>query len=243
MENIFFQKLFEQILNRNFNIGKVLGVFIFLLILFIIYQIIFKFDKFKEVYSFFSNILEKRKKKKINKIIKIKTSKEKFEQEIIFLKTLEQNEKISNLLESILKEYNADRIYIFQYHNTGYFKTGLSQLKFSNTYEICANGIEPEKKQLQNIPISLVPFWNYQVRDKQHMFYETIDNIKAQDSGTYEILKLQNVKSIYNIGLYTEEGFPIGYFGIEYCRNRRNLNFEERMALIDDAEKISRLLI
>ena len=237
-----FEKILFMLMGGTPTIGRFLLVFMVLLLGSLLYMLLFKFEKIKEIILFFKDFPEKRKEKKIKKLIENRKDTEIRVQEQVFVRTIEQNEKISRILDRVLQDFSADRVYIFQYHNTGYFKTGLSQLKASNTFEICRVGVKQEKKYLQNIPISMFALWNYHIRDHKNMFYPEIRTMQKEDPGMYETLRTQDVKSVFNVGLYTEKGFPIGFFGIEYCTQGHDLNFERRMKLVEIGKDITGLL-
>jgi hypothetical protein len=239
----FIESVVKGILEGKYSLTNVLIIFFVVILIGVILQLIFKFDTFQKQIEFIKNLYDKRRKKKLSKVLESEKLKERLYQEAVFSKTVEQNSKIYNILELISKEFSADRVSIFQYHNTGYYKTGLSQMKASITYEICANGIQSEKVNFQSIPISLFAFWNSYIRDNKTMYFPDIEELRKEDRGSYENLKSQNVKSIFNIGLYTKEGFAIGFLGVEYCNIRRDLSFEERIFLSEKSKEIARLLL
>jgi len=238
-----FEKLLFLLLGPEFGIGRLLIVFSILLICSAFYMFLFKFEKVKEIILFFKEMPERRRERNIKKMIESRKETEIRVQEQVFIRTIEQNEKIGRILERVLEDYSADRVFIFQYHNTGYFKTGLSQLKASNTFELCRAGISHEKKTLQNIPISMFALWNYHVRDHKTMFYPEIQTMRKDDPGMYETLRSHDVRSTFNVGLYTDKGLPIGFFGVEYCKSPRDIDFEKRMRLIEIGKDIAGMLL
>lgn len=74
---------------------------------------------------------------------------------------------IDKLLNIAGEFYQADRSYVFEYSK----KTGT----FSNTYEWCADGIEPEISLHQDVPLSLIAGWNNIFRD-QGTFYMNVSD-------------------------------------------------------------------
>ena len=61
-------------------------------------------------------------------------------------------------IEHIKEEFNADRVWIAQFHNGGHFyPTGKSIQKFSIFYENITPNTEPIQSVFQNIPVSLFP--------------------------------------------------------------------------------------
>ena len=59
-------------------------------------------------------------------------------------------------IEHIKEEFNADRVWIAQFHNGGHFyPTGKSIAKFSVFYETVKVGIQSIQNNFQNIPVNL----------------------------------------------------------------------------------------
>lgn len=58
---------------------------------------------------------------------------------------------VNSMLETIIEHYDADRAYIFEFdwmHDVTH-----------NTFEICRDGVAPQKQNLQNLPIAVVAVW------------------------------------------------------------------------------------
>src|SRR6056297_334412 len=80
------------------------------------------------------------------------------------------NETVEIALGEIARFVDADRAYVFEYH----FDTGLT----TNTLEWCAQGVLPQKDNLQKIPLSMVPEWvNLHIHGKD-MYIENVNELK-----------------------------------------------------------------
>lgn len=70
------------------------------------------------------------------------------------LRILHQTKDLENSVQMILEKagrfLSADRTYIFE----------ISGQTMNNTYEWCAEGIDPEKDNLQNLPVTLIDRWS-----------------------------------------------------------------------------------
>ena len=62
---------------------------------------------------------------------------------------------IYDKLEEVRQALDSDRVYLIQYHNGSFYKSGQSMLKMSMSHEVCAPGISREIQGAQNLPLSL----------------------------------------------------------------------------------------
>lgn len=132
--------------------------------------------------------------------------------------TIEKNSIVHQLLYKALYEFKWDRAYIFEYHNGGHSISGIDFLKASNTFEVVNDWIQPQQILLQNLPIGMFAYWNLKILKKETICMQDIEEIKQTDLWAYQILKQQDIKSIFVIGLYDAQGHAIGFFGIDYTK-------------------------
>jgi len=64
-------------------------------------------------------------------------------------------EAITSKLETIKNRFQADRVWIIEFHNGNHTFTGKGLQKFSETYEVVGKGISYESANTQNLPTSL----------------------------------------------------------------------------------------
>jgi signal transduction histidine kinase len=131
---------------------------------------------------------------------------------------------INNSLKQMGEFVEADRSYIFSYD--------LINNNCSNTYEWCAEGIEPEIQNLQNIPIDYIPQW-LEAHKKNEAFYIQ-DVSKLPDDGEFglkAILEPQGIQSLIAIPMI-KAGELIGFIGFDsvkklfdYSENEKNILF------------------
>ena len=67
---------------------------------------------------------------------------------------IETDEIVHSTLREIRGKYNADRIYVIQFHNGGNFYTSSAMQKASVTYERCSDGLERITEKIQNVFVS-----------------------------------------------------------------------------------------
>ncbi|MDE5893528.1 MAG: diguanylate cyclase [Acetatifactor sp.] len=109
------------------------------------------------------------------------------------------------LLEYMGKALGGERTYIFERNERGCD---------DNTYEWVANGITPEKDNLQNVPAEVCANWYRNFRIGRHIVIKNLEDIRESDPLQYENLERQNIHSLVVIPLYNE-GEIIGFYGID----------------------------
>lgn len=132
----------------------------------------------------------------------------------------ESQEEIKNSLKLIGEFADVDRAYIFDYD----WEKGTC----SNTFEWCAQGINPEIENLQDVPLEYVPQWVETHRRKEFMYIENVDSL--EDDELKEILSQQSIQSLIAIPIFFEDQI-YGFVGFDYVRVVRDLS-EQEVALL-----------
>ncbi len=109
------------------------------------------------------------------------------------------------LLEYLGKALGGERTYIFERNENGCD---------DNTYEWVANGVTPEKENLQNLPAEICANWYQNFRIDRYIMIKELEDIRDSDPLQYENLKRQNTHSLIVVPLY-DEGEIIGFYGID----------------------------
>ncbi len=109
------------------------------------------------------------------------------------------------LLEHLGKALNGERTYIFEQNESGCD---------DNTYEWVADGVEPEKDNLQNVPPEVCAAWYQNFSVGGHIVIEDLEDIRETDPLQYENLKSQNIHSLVVVPLYNGEKI-IGFYGVD----------------------------
>jgi hypothetical protein len=143
--------------------------------------------------------------------------------------SLETSLQVDMKLENIREEFDADRVWIAQFHNGGYFyPTGKSIQKFSVCYETLRLGIEPTQQNFQNIPISLFskPI-NYLLENNIIEVPDYDSTTLAKELDLKSITTITKSKSSYMFSIRSFEGRFIGILGVSYIEKERILTHEE----------------
>lgn len=172
-----------------------------------------------------------------------KLEKGKINKDDKLLKEIQISNTVNNKIENLKEEFSADRIWITQFHNGGYYyPTGKSIQKFSMFYESVALGIDSIKMVFQNIPISLFgPSANKILEDN----VISIPDFKDENISTYG-LKYTAIetgsKSTYIFGIRDINNKLIGMLGIDYVRRKKTLENGDIQILEIEAAQIGGVL-
>jgi len=120
--------------------------------------------------------------------------------------------KIEKILEKMGRLAKIDRSYIFLFSEDG--------STMSNTHEWAADGISKEKKNLQNIPVDIFPWWTKQVKNNLIINIQTVSEMESFAPAEKEILESQDIKSLYVTPLYIENK-TIGFIGFDSVREEK----------------------
>ena len=132
------------------------------------------------------------------------------------------DQSLEVLLEHLGKALNGDRIYIFERNPSGCD---------DNTYEWTADGVNPEKETLQNVPPEVCASWYRKFSVGKHIVIENLEDIRTTDPLQYANLKRQGIHSLVVVPLYDGKRV-IGFYGVdnppvkslEYVSNLRRIS-------------------
>lgn len=109
------------------------------------------------------------------------------------------------LLEKLGKVLNGERTYIFERNESGCD---------DNTYEWVADGVNPEKDSLQNVPPEVCASWYRNFSIGRHIVIENLENIRETEPLQYEKLKRQGIRSLVVVPLYDGKKIT-GFYGVD----------------------------
>ncbi len=115
------------------------------------------------------------------------------------------DQSLEVLLEHLGKALNGERTYIFEQNESGCD---------DNTYEWVADGIEPEKENLQNVLPEVCASWYRNFSIGKHIVIECLEEIQETDPLQYENLKRQGIHSLVVVPLHDGERC-IGFYGVD----------------------------
>lgn len=108
-------------------------------------------------------------------------------------------------LEHMGERSHSERIYIFE---------GEPGCSVNNTFEWCAEGVSPQKDNLQDVPFEAVEWWYSEFEKSSSILIYDLEDIRESEPLTYEYLKPQNIHSLIANPLELE-GKIIGFYGVD----------------------------
>jgi len=156
---------------------------------------------------------------------------------------LKENTIVSEKLEKIREDHNADRAWIMQFHNGGnFYPTGKSIQKFSMCYETVDKGVYSIQSSFQNIPISLFSKSINTLLEKDIVTVPDFKDDKIEKYGLEYIAEENGCKSAYLVAIKSIDGKFIGTLGIEYTKRKNALSNDEINELLVEATTIGGVL-
>ncbi len=121
---------------------------------------------------------------------------------------------IQTALAEIGEFFKVDRVYIFDYH----FDKNIC----TNTFEWCAEGINAEKDNLQEVPLELIPWWTEKHNRGELLIIPDTFALEETD-GVRQIIEPQGIKSLITVPLMDGENC-IGFLGFDSVKNHREFS-------------------
>lgn len=157
-------------------------------------------------------------------------SKQKVKKEDKLKESIIEGNLVDDELLNIREEYQADRVWISQFHNGGnFYPTGKSIQKFSIFYEVTKVGVSGISHTFSNIPCSLYPkaFQHMIESDKPGIFVPDFTDNKIPTFGLKGAADSVGTKSSYVLPLFSLDGKLIGTFGMDYVGRKKRLTKDE----------------
>jgi hypothetical protein len=141
--------------------------------------------------------------------------------------TLRVSELINSRIEHIKDEFNADRVWVTQFHNGGnFYPTGKSMAKFSIIYETVGLGISSVQSNFYNIPVNL---FSKSINQLYRNDVIEIPDYKDESIATYGLKYIAEdtgCKSGYLFAIKTIDDKFIGTLGIDFTKRKTKLDME-----------------
>ena len=125
-----------------------------------------------------------------------------------------KNDEIVHLsIREIRRRYNADRVFIWQFHNGGSFYTNAPMQKVSITYERNSDGLERKAEKNQN---HLVSHFNSFIKNviEMTMFYSDVN--KMEDLGLRSLSLSQGIKSHASVPIFDRDKNLVAVLSLEW---------------------------
>lgn len=142
-------------------------------------------------------------------------------------KALEVSKLITDKIEHIKEEFQADRVWVAQFHNGGHFyPTGRSIAKFSIFYETVNSGVSSIQSNFQNIPVNLFSKSINELLENDSIQIFDFKDEKIATFGLKYIAEEHGCKSGYFFAIKTIDNKFIGFLGLDYTKRKTKLDIE-----------------
>lgn len=123
-------------------------------------------------------------------------------------KQLYQTADIAGTINSVLAQtgmfLEAERAYIFD----------INHAQMRNTYEWCAEGIEPQIQNLQNLDVSMIAHWMPGFRRQECVTLNSTEDMLVDSPSGYQTLTQQGIRNLV-VAPLEKEGEVVGYIGVD----------------------------
>jgi hypothetical protein len=141
--------------------------------------------------------------------------------------TLRVSELVTAKIEHIKDEFDADRVWITQFHNGGnFYPTGKSMAKFSIMYETVHQGVQSVQSNFNNIPVNL---FSKSINELLSNDIIEIPDFKDESIATFGLKYIAEdtgCKSGYLFAIKTIDNRFIGCLGLDYTKRKKKLDME-----------------
>lgn len=157
---------------------------------------------------------------------------------------LQVSELVNSKIDVIRDEFNADRIWITQFHNGGnFYPTGKSMAKFTMMYETVNGGVTSIQNNFQNIPVNLFSKSINQLLESDTIIIPDFKDETVATYGLKYIADENGCKSGYLFSIKTIDDKFVGILGVDYVKRKNKLTQEEINHISNYASSIGAYLI
>lgn len=160
-------------------------------------------------------------------VIYIKNRLEKKPKPDMVMDTLRVSELVNTKIEHIKEEFNADRVWVTQFHNGGnFYPTGKSMAKFSIIYETVNPGVQSVQTNFHNIPVNL---FSKSINELLVNDIIEIPDYKDETIATFGLKYIAEdtgCKSGYLFAIKTIDDRFIGTLGLDFTKRKTKLDME-----------------
>lgn len=130
---------------------------------------------------------------------------------------------INESLSEIGSFINADRSYIFEYNP--------EKNMARNTFEWCAEGVNPQIEYLQELPLENIDQWYQTHKQNQPFYVEDVDQLPFDGpGGLRDVLEPQGIKSLITIPMVDDDRL-LGAVGFDMVKKKYVFSEEEKTIL------------
>jgi len=149
-----------------------------------------------------------------------------------------KNENVQKAVDFTRNSTQADRAYVFEFHNGDSFYSGNHQQKFSCTYESLDAGVSSENMKLQDLRVST---FNAFIKDVLGIHGEKLFRLEDIESIDSPLLRNwldeRGIRSCYAFPIETLNHGVVGIICIDYTKKKTEI-YKKDIDLIQNQAKI-----
>lgn len=145
-----------------------------------------------------------------------------------FIQTADFDEAASKSLAALGRALEASRSYLFLFREYGTL--------MDNTHEWCAEGVNPQQEQLQNLPTSIFPWWMAELAAGRVIHIPDVALMPPEAQAEKDTLEQQDIQSLVVLPIYTDTDLA-GFIGLDNVFSR-NVWGEEEINVLQVAAQI-----
>jgi len=162
----------------------------------------------------------------------------------IIKEALKESELVQTKIEHIRDEFNADRVWIAQFHNGGnFYPTGKSMAKFTIVYEVVNVGVNSIQSNFQSIPVNLFSKSINQLLEHNIISIPDFKNETIATYGLKYIAEDTGCKSGYLFAIKSIDDKFVGIFGIDYTKKKVKLTESDINEILVSASSLGGVLM
>lgn len=151
-----------------------------------------------------------------------------------FINSSNIDNSIISVFEKLCAYVEASRVYLFM--------IDAKNETMSNTHEWCAEGVSAEKDELQDLPLSIFPWWMDKLYKKEIINISDVSQMPPEAKAEQEILESQDIKSLLVLPVYSESKL-IGFVGFDNVMSNSFWSEEDSQMLYLLADILSNAII
>jgi hypothetical protein len=162
----------------------------------------------------------------------------------IVKEALKVSELVNHKLDEIREEFNADRVWITQFHNGGnFYPTGKSIAKFSVIYETVNQDVTSIQTNFRNIPVNLFSKSINQLLENNKIVIPDYKDVTIATYGLKYVAESTSCKSGYLFAIKTIDDKFIATLGLDYTKKIVSLTDHQIIELEKQASILSGVLM
>ena len=156
----------------------------------------------------------------------------------------QQNTNVEKAIRYTIDQLDADRVYVYEFHNGDHFYSGNHQQKFSCTYESLNSGVSSESLRLQDLRVST---FNGFIKDVLGIHGEKsfrLTDIEQIDNPLLRNwLEERGIRSSYAFPIETLNHGVVGILSVDFTKRKTKLTKENISLILNQSKIISGYLI